>query len=75
MSPPFSSCVLGTCNIRYFHIKVFFASIRPLLITFAKKFYLHSGTYISHKLYAGYHPNGDFFEGVFVSAQKASCTC
>ena len=50
--------------------KVFLTSIAPLLVTFATKWYLHSETYISYKFHALYHQ-----KGIFVCAQKTSCTC
>ena len=65
----------GTCEIRYFHTKLFCTSIiRPLLITFATKLYLRSETYTSYKFYALNHKNG-ILSVFFVWPCKKSCTC
>ena len=54
------------------HIKLFFASICPLLITIATKFYLRSETlaYILYKFYAGYHQKRHFLEGIFLCVEN-----
>jgi len=46
-----------------------------LLIIFATKLYLHSGTYISYKFYAGYHQKGRLFRGefLFVRIKRHAC--
>jgi len=53
--------LLGTRVIRYFRTKVFFTSIRPLLITFATKLCLPRETYILYKSYVLCHQKGDLF--------------
>jgi len=58
--PTFSQCVSGTRDVRYFRTKLFFTSIRLLLIPFATTFYLRSETYILYKVCEGYHQKGDF---------------
>jgi len=58
--PHFLNVCLGHVTFVISIPNYFFTSIRPLLITFATKFYLRSETYISYKFYARYHQKRDF---------------
>jgi len=64
----------GTRDIRYFQIKVSFASIRALLITSAKKF-IFPAKRTHHTNFRQATITKMIFKGFFVRASKTSCTC
>jgi len=59
--PKFDHVVLGHVTPAISLPNYFFTSKRPLLITFATKFYLLSTTFISYKFCAGYIEKSKYF--------------
>jgi len=56
----------GTCDIRYFRTTLFLTSRRPFSITFTKKSYLRSETYIAYKFYTLFPKKTAFQREIFV---------